>query len=144
MNATEAYDRLISEGANPIQCFVHSRGASDDAIGLIKDGNQWKVFYTERGCDSPPMFTSELETEAAEFFYHEISKQRHWHLVGFFEEEKNAHALEEELKSINIHYIRNDIPNYKFTGDRRFRVFVVGADIFPARAKIGNEVKTET
>ena len=142
MNATEAYDRLISEGANPMQCFVHSRGASDDAIGLTKEGNQWKVFYTERGCDSPPMFTSEHETEAAEFFYKEISKEKHWHLVGFFKKEENAHALEKELDGITT--IRDDIPNYKFAGDPRFRVFVAGSDIFPTRAKIGNELKTDT
>ena len=143
MTATEAYNKLVSEGGNPISFFIGNRGVANDAIGLSKEGKYWRVYYTERGLDSDPMFMSEDESQAAEYFYKKNTSSTAWHLVGLFKEEANALELEADLLSIDIKTIRNDIPSYDFTGDSRYRVFVTGPDIFPTQSKIGTELLTD-
>lgn len=133
MTADEAYRRLVAKGCQAKRFFINSRGEANDAIGLVKRQDLWEVFYTERGIDSPPMFTSRNEAEAAEYFYDTISGETHWHLVGFFELEEEARALEAQIKALGITPIRNDIPNFEFQGAPRFRVFVEGEDIFVVR-----------
>lgn len=65
-------------------------------------------------------------------------KQKHWHIVGFFKYESDAIALENKLVSISIKSIRNDIPAYKTANDPRYRVFVIGKDIFKLRERLGH------
>ena len=36
MNAREAYEKLILEGAEPNRIFVHSKGNVDDATGIMR------------------------------------------------------------------------------------------------------------
>lgn len=136
MKASELTEKLIAEGCNENNFAVLSRG--NDAFCIDKKGNEWVVFYSERGYDSDPIFKSESESEACEFFFNYVTKQKHWHIVGFFKSEKEAQELESKLAAIGIKPIRNDIPAYKTANDPRYRVFVVGKDIFKVRKHLGN------
>jgi hypothetical protein len=142
MKASELTNQLLAEGCNPQNFSVLSR--KQDAYCIDKSGKQWKVFYSERGCDFEPIFTSNNESEACEFFYNLIIKQQHWHLVGFFKDEADAKALKEKLSALGINTIRNDIPAYKTANDPRYRVFVVGNDIFRVKAQLSEiDIKFE-
>jgi len=136
MKASELKERLISEGCNESNFAVLSQG--HDAFCLDKKGNEWVVFYSERGCDSKPIFTAKKEEEACEFFYTYVLEQQHWHIVGFFKDESDAKLLEAQIQELGIDPIRNDIPAYKAANDPRYRVFVVGKDIFKVREHLGN------
>jgi len=137
MKASELKGKLIAEGCNGNKFAVLSRG--NDACCLDKKGNEWVVFYSERGCDSEPILKSESENEACEFSFNHVVKQKHWPIVGFFKSEKEAKDLESKLVAIGIKPIRNDFPAYKTANDPRYRVFVVGKDIFKVRKQLGDE-----
>jgi hypothetical protein len=136
MKASDLKERLIAEGCNENNFAVLSRG--NDAFCLDKQGNQWIVFYSERGCDSEPIFRSESEEKACEFFFNHVTNQQHWHIVGFFKDEDEARKLEATLLAMGVQPIRNDIPAYKSANDPRYRVFVVGKDIFKVRERLGD------
>lgn len=135
MKAEQLTQKLLAEGCNPNSFAVLSR--NHDAYCLNKNGNEWTVFYSERGSDSDPIFKSTNEEEACEFFYRHMINQEHWHIVGFFKDEADAKNLEAALLAINIKPIRNDIPSYKNANDPRFRIFVVGKDIFKIKEHFG-------
>ena len=135
MKASEVRGKLLAEGCSENTFAVRSRGS--DVYCLDEIGGTWVVFYTERGQDSEPIFKSKSEDEACQFFYNYIMKLEHWHIVGFFKEEESVKALEAKLLSIGVKPIRNDIPAYKFKDDPRYRVFVVGKDIFKVREALG-------
>ena len=136
MKASELTELLIAEGCNQSNFSVLSRG--DDAFCLDKKGNEWVIFYSERGCDSEPIFRSKSENNACEYFFNYVKKQDHWHIVGLFKKEEEAKELEGKINAIGIKPIRNDIPAYKTANDPRFRVFVVGKDIFKVRERLGS------
>jgi hypothetical protein len=136
MRVSELRTRLVAEGCNESNFAVLSRG--NDAFCLDKKGDEWVVFYSERGCDSDPIFRSKSENEACEFFFNHIIKQQHWHIVGFFKTENEAKELESKLVAIGVQPIRNDIPAYKTANDPRYRVFVDGKDIFKVRERLGD------
>lgn len=138
MKAIELTEKLLAEGCNQNNFAVLSRGTGDDITCLDKKGGEWIIFYCERGRDSEPFFTFKNEDEACDFFYDYILKQQHWHIVGFFKTESFAIALEDKLKAIGVKPIRNDIPAYSALNDSRYRVFVVGKDIFKARECLGD------
>ena len=100
MKASELTKELIAEGCNENNFAVLSRG--NDAFCLDRKGNDWVVFYSERGRDSDPIFKSESGSEASEFFFNYVIKQEHWHIVGFFKNEKEAQELESKLAAIGI------------------------------------------
>lgn len=142
MKATELTDKLLAEGCNPQNFSVLSR--RHDAFCLDKTGKQWKVFYSERGCDSDPLFISSDESEACNFFYKLVINQEHWHLVGFFKHQADAKQLENQLLALGINPIRNDITAYKMANDPRYRVFVASKDIFRVKAQLGEiDIKFE-
>ncbi len=66
MKASEVDQRLRDEGCNPSTYSVF--GSSHDAWCLDSRGGQWVVFYSERGIDSPPIFSGDSEEGACEFF----------------------------------------------------------------------------
>ncbi|WP_434930379.1 SPOR domain-containing protein [Shewanella sp. HL-SH5] len=136
MFAAELSEKLLAEGCTPQSFAVLSR--QSDAYCLDKLWGEWAVFYFERGIDSKPIFTSSSETEACQFFYDHILEQDHWHLVGFYTKEAEAQELENKLEKFSIQSIRNDIPAYNSVNDPRYRVFVVGKDIFKAKEKLGD------
>ena len=57
-------------------------------------------------------------------------------MVGFFCSESEAIALEERIRALGVQPVRNDIPAFHQPGDARYRVFVMGKDIFPIRQAI--------
>lgn len=57
-------------------------------------------------------------------------KMEHWHLVGFYKDNNLVEAMESKLSNLGIRFVRNDIPAYQAQNDPRFRIFIVGKDIF--------------
>lgn len=136
MKASELNNMLIAEGCNKSNFAILSQG--NDAFCLNKKGKEWAVFYSERGCDSEPIFSSKSENAACEFFFNYVKKQEHWHIVGIYKNENEAKELEDKIATIGVKSIRNDIPDYQTTNGLRFRVFVVGKDIFKVRERLGS------
>ena len=136
MNTSELARRLLDEGCNPSLYAIGSRGAASDAFCLTHTATQWQVYYTERGQDSLPIYASGSEAQACDFFFQHIMSMRHDHCVGFFKSQQSAEALQVELAKIGIPSWNDRIP-YGGANDPRFRVFVTGKAIFPARAALG-------
>ena len=132
MNIRELEQRLIEEGCNPGNYAIGSRDSASDAFCLTHNGQEWQVYYTERGQDSSPEYTSQSEAEACDYFFSFIMKIRHDHLVGFFRSEAAANELKSRLESHGLHPFQDKIP-YGGWKDPRFRVFVSGKEIFPAK-----------
>ena len=135
MNAVDLKQRLLEEGCSPYNFSVDPGGS--DVYCLEQQDGVWRVFYTERGKADAPIFESMSEAEACKFYFDYITKKiRHDHLVGFFSLEENAIELESQLAQNGIKSHRDKIP-YGGWSDPRYRVFVVGKDIFRARAVLG-------
>ncbi|MCP5537251.1 MAG: SPOR domain-containing protein [Akkermansiaceae bacterium] len=126
MTIPELKQKLYDEGCSPCNYAIESSGS--DVYCLNNDGAQWKVYYTERGYDFDPIFTSESESEACDFFLQHMLKQSNWHLVGVFQSELEAKAYEREVSRFGATPIRNDLPE-SIMGTAQFRVFVAGRDI---------------
>ncbi len=73
MNTCDLEPRLLAEGCNKGQFAIGHR--AHDAFCLVNHGGTWDVFYSERGQDSTPIFSSRSEQEACDFF---ISTFFHW------------------------------------------------------------------
>ena len=135
MNAVELGQRLLAEGCSPYNFSIGPGGS--DVYCLEQQEGVWRVFYTERGKDDLPIFETLSEAEACGFYFDYITKKiRHDHLVGFFISEENSISLEAQLAQNGIKFHRDKIP-YGGWSDPRYRVFVVGKDIFRARALLG-------
>ena len=138
MTLAELRPALLAEGCNENTFAIEARGAASDAFCLVRQNGKWEVFYTERGCDSPPIYSGNSEQEACDFFYRHILSQPHWHIVGFFRNESEAEALQMRICALGVKPIRNDIPAFNGPHDPRYRVFVMGKDIFSVRHAIPN------
>ena len=136
MNTRELSQRLIDEGCNASLYAVGSRGSASDAFCLTYSGAQWAVYYTERGQDSPPIYASGSESQACEFFFKHIMAMRHDHCVGIFKSEQRAEAMQVRLQEVGLPSWKDRIP-YGGPDDPRFRVFVTGKAIFPAKQLLG-------
>ena len=136
MNAHELSQRLAQEGCNALLYAVGPRGAVADAFCLTQTGALWNVYYTERGQDSPPIFTSHSESQACDFFFQHIMSVRHDHCVGVFRDKRNATALRKSLQGYGLSSWEDRI-HFGGTCDSQFRVFVTGKAIFPAKSIIG-------
>jgi hypothetical protein len=136
MTVSEVYEKLLAEGCNKSSFSIHR--SEHDAFCLVKRGDAWVVYYSERGQDYSPEYESSSEEDACQFFYKLVMEQQHWHIVGFFKSESEARALEAKLESIGVEPIRNDIPAYKHRDDLRYRVFVVGKDVFRVKDLVGD------
>lgn len=131
MNIRELEKRLLAEGCNPHYFAIEHQGS--DVYCLQNQNGVWRVFYTERGKDDLPIYETTDEEAACEFYFDYITtKVRHDHLVGFFRLEVNAQALRDKLA---LHGVSSHLEKIPYGGwaDPRFRVFVVGKDIFRAR-----------
>jgi hypothetical protein len=135
MNAETLKRRLLEEGCSPINFSIGPGGS--DVFCLENQNGIWRVFYTERGKDDDPIFASASEEEACEFYFDYITRIRHDHLVGFFKSEESARSLADNLARHGIQSHQDKIP-YGGWEDPRFRVFVVGKDIFRVRDVLGN------
>jgi hypothetical protein len=135
MNIKELKHQLLEEGCSPFQFSVGPGGS--DVFALDHKNGKWCIFYTERGRDDDPIFESASEEEACVFYFNYITtKIQHNHLVGFFTSEQNAQKLETRLAQNGIRSHWDKIP-YGGWNDPRYRVFVVGKDIFKARDILG-------
>lgn len=132
MNIQVLNQRLLDEGCNPGRFNIGPRGIVTDIDCLDQVDGVWQVFFTERGRDDPPFFTTTSEEEACEFYFKHIMSMRQDHMVGFFHKEENARALMENLEQHGLAPIQDKIP-YGGWHDPRFRVFVIGKAIFKAR-----------
>lgn len=130
MKIAQLRQRLEEEGCSPFNYAIESSGS--DVWRLVHDGQHWRVLYSERGYDSDPIFTSQSESEACEFFLDHILKQPNWHLVGVFPSELEAKGFEREVTRLGATPIRNDLPE-SMMGTPQFRVFVAGRDIHLAK-----------
>ena len=126
MQIPELRRKLEEEGCAPMNYAIESRGS--DAYCLMNDGRQWRVFYSERGWDADPIFTSDSEADACEFFLDHMRKQPNWHLVAVRPSEMEAKAFEKEIERHGATPIRNDLAE-SIMGTPQFRVFVAGRDI---------------
>ena len=98
MRVSELQKKLDEEGCAPSNYAIESRGS--DAYCLMNDGKQWRVFYSERGCDADPIFTTASESEACGFFLDHMRKQPNWHLIGVCPSELEAKAFEREVERL--------------------------------------------
>lgn len=136
MNVRELEERLAEEGCNPSYYAVGARGAASDAYCLTENEGEWRIFYTERGSDSPPIFESTSEEEACRYFFDTIMKMRHDHCVGFFRTEQAARDL---ATTLAVHGVESRLDRIPYGGpnDPRYRVFVTGRAIFTVRDLLG-------
>ena len=135
MNIQELERRLEEEACSKAHYSIGYRDS--DVYCLMKIDGLWKVFYTERGLDQETMFESESEEAACEFFFkYQTERIRHDHIAGFFHVNANAKALAVKLKAHGIDSYENNMP-YRGWHDPRFRVFVIGKDVFKAREILG-------
>lgn len=138
MNLQELERRLVEEGCSKSNYSIGFRDS--DVFCLMKKNGVWHIFYTERGQDQEPIFESTSEEKACEYFFkYQTERIEHQHLVGFFKSQKEADALEARLKGHGLKTLLNPIP-YHGWEDPRFRVFVVGKDIFKAREILGGDL----
>jgi hypothetical protein len=135
MNVQELKQRLFEEGCNSSVYAIGARGDASDAFCLAHDGENWRVYYTERGQDDAPVFVSEDEDDACQFFFQKIMSMRHNHCVGFFRSQERAKSLCNDLEQQGLNAYSDKIP-YD-VDEPRYRVFVVGKAIFKARALLG-------
>jgi hypothetical protein len=126
MQINELRLKLIEEGCSPLNYALESRGS--DAFCLMHDGRCWNIFYSERGVASDPIYSSQSESEACEFFLQHMCKQTNWHLLGVFPTEWAAKEFEKEVIRLGATPIRNDLPE-SILGTPQFRIFVAGRDI---------------
>ncbi|MCV2350248.1 hypothetical protein [Paucibacter sp. Y2R2-4] len=133
MNCPELARRLEEEGCKPSSYAIGNSGGASDAYCLVLQAKQWQVFYTERGRQGPPIFSSEREDEACEFFLQHLLSLQHDHCVGLFRSQQRAEALSTQLQELGLSPWQDQIP---FGGPQspRYRVFVSGKAIFVAQS----------
>jgi hypothetical protein len=136
MNLQELQQPLEAEGCNPASYAIGTRGSASDAYCLTHNGTQWQVYYTERGSDQVPIYVTDDEHQACEFFRTYVLSLRHDHCVGFFRSEGSARSLMQKLAELGIMAQHDQIP-YGGWSDPRYRVFVTGKDISVARQTLG-------
>ncbi len=143
MNVHELEQRLLEEGCNPNNfCIGPPRCPVTDIDCLDQVDGEWQIFYTERGQDSPPIFTTRDEAEACEFYFQRIMSFRQDHCVGFFRSSELAKSLVEKLEQHGLAPRQDAIP-YGGWLDSRFRVFVTGKAIFKSRELLGADRVTD-
>ena len=123
--------RLQAAGCNPANYAINGR--QHDAFCLEQQDGIWVVFYAERGLMGEVFLRTPDESEACAFFFDKVSQQQHWHLVGAFENAADAEVCAQEILALGAQPMRNDLPVLMGV-KARYRVFVVGKDIFKVNA----------
>lgn len=142
MNIGELESRLYKEGCNPRSYAIGKRGSASDAYCLTHNGQEWQVYYTERGSDNAPEYTSKSEEAACEYFFNFIMKFRHDHCVGNFISKAAANELQARLESHGLHPFRDKIP-YPILKEPLYRVWVSGKEIFGVQDILGTRYVTD-
>jgi hypothetical protein len=142
LNIHELEKRLFEEGCNRASYAVGSRGSASDAYCLTYNGQEWQVYYTERGVDHAPMFTSQSEEEACDYFFNFMMKFRHDHCVGVFVSRSLADELQGRLEGHGLHPFQDKIP-YPVVQEPLHRVWVSGKEIFSVENILGASYVTD-
>jgi hypothetical protein len=137
MNLTELAQRLADEGCHPDNYAIGPIWAVSDIHRLHHSQGQWRVCYTERGLDAEPMFSSESEHDACEFYLRFITETiRHEHLVARLQSPVRVAALQAQLREFGVE-TRLERVNRGHDIDPEFRVWVVGKAVFVCREQLG-------
>lgn len=142
MNIRELERRLIEEGCNPGNYAIGSRGSASDAHCLTHNEQEWQVYYTERGVDSKPEFTSQSEEAACKYFFNFMMKFRHDHCIGVFTSKQLADELQAKLESHGLHPFQDKIP-VPVVKEPLHRVWVSGKEIFIVQEVLGVTYSTD-
>ncbi|WP_026976836.1 hypothetical protein [Flavobacterium tegetincola] len=138
MDLKNLYNNFISEGYTNFYIEGIVGTMKNDVHCLGFDNQNWTVYYTERGIKSKPIFST-ADKEVAMAYYSEfVSKIEHWHLIAFTRSNKILDDFKYKLEQLGIKTIQNDIPNFRLTVDRVYRLFVIDKDIFIAKKHIEN------
>lgn len=133
----ELAQRLYFLGCRPDSYAIGLRASASDAFCLVRSGRQWNVFYTERGYDQSPLFSSEDESLACEFLLKQLMSFRHDRHVGDFQSVDKANELQQRLEDIGLRSTQRAYATHKTAG-QRYLVSVDGVDFFTARAELGD------
>ena len=137
MNLAELRRRLEAAGASPANYSLGARDYNGFCLMLL-DG-RWAVFFSERGLDQPPVFTSPDEAAACAFYFDFTMQMRHLHPVAFLRSKPAADAVQVRLAAAGIASTRHEL-YYAAPADYRQQVFVEGTDIFAARRVLGDQL----
>ncbi|MEO5911759.1 MAG: hypothetical protein ABIP95_12790 [Pelobium sp.] len=138
MELKELYNKFIKEGYNNFYIDGVGVPIPDDVHCLGFDNNNWTVYYIERGKKSTPIFSTTDKELAIKYYSDFVAKIEHWHLIAFTRSSKIIEEFNQKLGKLAVRTIQNDIPDFKVTGDRVYRLFVVNKDIFVAKNEIGD------
>ncbi len=137
MNHTELAQSLIAEGCHPDNYAIGPIWATSDIYRLHHSQGQWRVCYTERGQDAEPIFSSESEHEACEFYFRFITETiRHEHLVARLQSSDRVAALQAQLRAFAVECRVEGVKRGHDT-DPEFRVWVTGKAVFVCRQQLG-------
>lgn len=130
MDCESLKKRLEDAGCSESNYSIRCR--NDDTLALEKFGDEWWVFYTERGIVNDPEFRSESEEAACEYLWERMQQYRHDHLVGTFSDPDEAREFVAWLERLGLAYYYNPIPSPVVTPTMH-RIFVHGTAIFTVR-----------
>ncbi|ASB50427.1 hypothetical protein [Alkalitalea saponilacus] len=139
MELKELYKKLIDSGCNRFYIVGIGGPINDDVECLGLHNGIWEVYYIERGQKSKPSFTTTEKDKAIKYYHDYILGQEHWHIIAFTRSLEKFDSYKTELENNGVKIIQNDIPDFKFTGDRVYRLYVTNMDIFKAK-KIFKEI----
>lgn len=138
MDLIDLYNKFILEGYTNFYMEGVGGTMKDDVHCLEFDNQNWTVYYTERGIKSKPIFSTKDKDIAIAYYTEFVSKIEHWHLIAFTRSIEILTDFKEKLEKLEIKIIQNDIPDFRLTGDRVYRLFVVNKDIFVVKEQIAN------
>ena len=138
MDIKDLYNNFISEGYTNFYIEGVGGPMKDDVHCLGFENQNWKVYYTERGIKSKPIFSTADKDVAMAYYSEFVSKIEHWHLIAFTRSSKILDDFKYKLEQLGIKTVQNDIPNFRLTGDRIFRLFVINKDIYVAKKQFIN------
>ncbi|MBD9367109.1 hypothetical protein [Xanthomonas sp. XNM01] len=136
MTTDELARRLHAAGCNPALYAVGDTSQASDALCLAHRHGRWRIFFSERGRDAPPIASFHDEAVACAAFRDRIMLLRHDHCVGIFASPARAQALQAQLRGAGVASWTDRVP-LAGVDDPRHRVFVTGAAIFDATALPG-------
>ncbi|MEZ5306254.1 MAG: hypothetical protein R2684_03815 [Pyrinomonadaceae bacterium] len=125
MKIEELREKLLKEDVDKVHINILTTGDGDDRFCIDRNGDCWEVFFVERGIRREPEFSSEIESEACQYYFDLITSMENFYLAGRFTEERFAIRLHEDLLEKGFKAVRNDLPE-SMGLNSRFRVFVIG------------------
>jgi hypothetical protein len=99
----------------------------DDAFALVRDGDAYEIFYTERGLRGSAHGRYATEAEACEAYHALVTSMQatRLYLIAFVSDRARADAVAAVLDAHSVPHHRDSIL-YRGPADWRFRVLVRG------------------